>query len=420
MGDPTVGNGRFKKLSWLAWGLLAIVGGVLAVWVVRRPASVQAVAAVTQPVVQTLVASGRVRTPARVTLGTPSSGLVQAVTVQEGQHVQQGEVLVLLADAEARAQLAVAQASVAQARARLEQVQGVGRSQAQENLAQANTMVERAQALWQRAKTLRREGSMTAQELETAAAERSLAESRSRAARAQLKGFEPGGVEVRVAQGQLRAAQAQVLAAQTRLAMLQVLAPANGTVLTRAVEPGEVVGPSSALLVLAPDGPTQLTVQLDERNLAVVMLGSRALASADAFAAQPFEASVQFMSPQVDPARGTVEIRLDVPNPPAFLRSDMTVSVEIETGRTARALTVAQTAVQDLAAPQPSVFVLEDGRLVKRPVTLGLRGDGVVEVVNGLSPGEEVVPPAKGLKAGMAVRAGAPVDAATPAQRVVP
>ena len=112
------------------------------------------------------------------------------------------------------------------------------------------------------------------------------------------------------------------------------------------------------------------------------------------------------LAPQVDPLRGTLEVRLDVPRPPVFLRPAMTVSVEIETGRAAGVLVVPQTAVADLATAASSVLVLEEGRVESRPVTLGLRGQGVVEVVTGLRAGELVVAPRPGLKPGARVHVG--------------
>ncbi len=392
------------KPRW-RWTLLAVLvaGALGGAWMLLQTPPVQPVAAQSSPVVQTVVASGQVRAPARVVLATPLGGLVKDVLAEEGDHVHQGEPLVALVDDEVLATLALARAAVTQARARLQQLREVARPLAQEGVEQNAQQMAKARRVWNRASTLEHEGGGSVMDVQDAQTALTVLQSQQSVAAVQLATSRPRGADVRIGTGQLQAALAQVQAAQARLAMMAVLAPAPGTVLSRTVEPGEVVGPASVLMVLSPDGPTQLTVQLDERNLANVMLGARAMASADAFPEQQFECTVAFLAPQVDPLRGTLEVRLDVPRPPVFLRPAMTVSVEIETGRAAGVLVVPQTAVADLATAASSVLVLEEGRVESRPVTLGLRGQGVVEVVTGLRAGELVVAPRPGLKPGARV-----------------
>jgi HlyD family secretion protein len=114
---------------------------------------------------------------------------------------------------------------------------------------------------------------------------------------------------------------------------------------------------------------------------------------------------VALVAPAVDPLRGTVEVRLDVPAPPPILRADMTVSITVEVGRREAALVVAAEAVRDPTG-EPWVVAIAGGRAERRGVRLGLRGDGLVEVLEGLGAGEAVVAPAAGFVApGERVRA---------------
>ena len=170
--------------------------------------------------------------------------------------------------------------------------------------------------------------------------------------------------------------------AQTRLVALQ-----NGVVLTRSVEPGDVVQPSRTLLVMAADGDTQLVFQPDERNLAFIALGQKARASADAFPQQVFDAEVSYIAPSIDPQRGSVEVRLRVREPPPFLKPDMTVSVDLTVAAKTHALTLASDAVRGAATPSPWVFAVEGGRVVRKDVKLGIRGEGATEIVSGLDEG---------------------------------
>ena len=125
--------------------------------------------------------------------------------------------------------------------------------------------------------------------------------------------------------------------------------PARGTVLTRDVEPGDLVQPGRGLLAIARSGATEILVPFDEENLAVLELGQRATCIADAFPAQPFGAQLVFISPRIDPQRGSVDVRLRVEPVPHFLRQDMTVSVNVETARRERALVVPNDTLIDAA-----------------------------------------------------------------------
>jgi HlyD family secretion protein len=98
-----------------------------------------------------------------------------------------------------------------------------------------------------------------------------------------------------------------------------------------------------------------------------------------------------------------VEVKLDVDFPPAFLRPDMTVSVNVETGRDPQAMVLPAGAIRD-PGPAPWVLVVRDGKAVRQPVTLGMRGDGTVQVLSGLAPGEAVVTPASPVGPGHRVR----------------
>jgi HlyD family secretion protein len=358
-----------------------------------------------RPLVQRVVASGRVMAPARVTLASLALARVVEVAVREGDPVRAGQVLLRLDDAEARAVLAQARGRVQEAAARLDQVRGVTTRTAAETVRQAELEVAQAERDLDRARRLFDAGAASAAQLDQATQALSLARSRAETATIQAASVQTEGAEARLAAAALRQAQAAEAAARARLDERQLVAPCAGRVLVRDVEAGDVVAAGRALLVLAEDGPTRLTVQPDEKNLAVLRLGQPAEAAADAFPAERFPATVSYIAPAVDAARGTVEVRLAVPAPPAFLRPDMTVSVNVEVGRKADALVVPAEVIRD-AGTDPWVLRVAGGRAERRPVQVGLRGEGMVEVVDGLAPGDPVVLPAAGaVDAGARVRA---------------
>jgi HlyD family secretion protein len=332
-----------------------------------------------RPLVQKVVANGRVHVPVRIRLGTQIGGVVERIPVDKGDRVQPGDLLLDLVNAEL-------QAGVAQAAARLQQVRELDSKTAAEESRQAEVSLAQAERQLARIQALSDGQVIAAQQLEEAKEARDLASSRKESAMARARGNAPGGSNERLAAAQLAAAEA-------RLAQTRVTAPAAGTIIERLVQPGDVVQAGQALLDMAQDGPVWLTVQPEEKNLAFLRVGQAAQASADAFPDSVFEARITRLAPAVDPARGTIEVDLLVDHPPAFLRPDMTVSIDVEVARRESALVLPAEAVRD-ADSAPWVLVARHGRAQRQPVSLGLRGEGMVEITSGLREGEAAISPA--------------------------
>ncbi len=389
---------------WLLVAVLAVAAVVLAVR--SRGPLVRTTVALRKDLEQHVVASGRVWVPARVQVSAQLSGLVVAVGAIEGQHVKASDLLVQIDDAEARATVAQARAAVDQASARVEQLRRVGAIVATEGLRQAATNLEHAQSDLDRTTKLAATGAVPATELDDARRSLELARAQKTAAEAQQVSSAPMGADSRVALTALLQAQAQLTGAGVRLSQTRLTALQDGVVLSRSVEPGDVVQPGRALLVMAIDGDVQVVFQPDERNLANMQLGQRARASADAYPQDVLDGEVSYIAPSVDPQRGSVEVRLRVPNAPKTWKPDMTVSVDLTVAKKPLALTLSADAVRGVSTEAPHVMVVIDGRVARRDVSLGIRGEGSIELVSGLQDGDEVVvPDGRVLKAGQRVRA---------------
>jgi len=337
-----------RRWIWIA--VLAAVGVASVVsWLAWQGPRTEALALQDTPLVRTLQFSARVATLSRVDVGGTLTGRVAQVLVREGAQVRKGEVLIRLETDELNAALGQAVANERQADATL--------LAAQANLARGQQLVK--------------QGFYSASQ------------------------FDEAHRAVNVAQAQLASARASVAAARARLVQTVVLAPANARVLSRQVEPGQIVQPGKALMSLALAGPTQLSAQVDERFLEQLQTGQKAAVVADAFAGERFTARVLSIAPAVDPQRGAIEVKFSLEQqPPAFLREDMTLSVEVETARRERALVLplaalrAPTAATDTSA---RVLVVQEGRAQERTVRLGLRTLDAVEVLEGLADGEVVL-----------------------------
>jgi len=388
------------------WWIVALVvlGFGLGATLLLRVPRVTVVKVVRRDVMQTVVASGRVHVAGDVELAVKTPGHVTAIAVKEGDHVNAGQLLISLDDAEARAAMAEAQASVARSLAELRRVRQKAAPLAQASLRRAEVDVEYAQQELARAQQLSAAGAFTTQQLEQAAQSVTLARTRRDTAQVELSNTMPAGADRDLAQASMQQAQAALDLAQTRLADAQIVAPAAGVVVDVAVDVGDSVQPGRALVRLVIDGPVQLEMEPDERNLALLSLGQPARASAEAFASQSFAARVSYIAPNVDPDRGTVKVRLDVTEPPEYLRADMTVSIEVEVAHANKALVVPTTLVRDLAGKQPWVLALVAGRSERRDVVVGVRDEEMLQVVSGLDEGALVLADPE-LAAGVRVRA---------------
>jgi HlyD family secretion protein len=381
------------KRWWILAALLAAAGAYAGFRLVIGP-SVEVVTVLRRDVVQSVVASGRVSAPYRVDIGSQIVGTVAQVPVAEGQSVKAGQVLIALESGEARAGVKQAEIAVAQADARLRQLRELQLPIADQALRQAEANLANAQLQYDRNKRLYESGFVGKSVLDEAQRNLDVTRTQVDTARKQVETVQPAGSDTALAVTALEQARASLQAARAKLAYTTIGAPWDGTLIARDVERGDVVQPGKVLMVLSPAGETQIVLQIDERNLSRLALGQKALASADAYPAERFAAELVYINPGVDAQRGTVEVKLRVPNPSAYLKQDMTVSADIEVGRSDGTLALPAEAVRDAGSPTPWVLRIRNGRAERRAVKIGLRGNGVVEVREGLAAGDLVVPAA--------------------------
>ena len=401
-----IGLGSVKRRWW--WVVSAALGLVFVLlasvfWRGERwPVTVLA----PQELVQSVVATATVQTRHRASIGVQMAGTVVAVSVTEGDRIRAGQSLLRLDDREVRAAVAAAELAVTQAELKWQawrEVQApmaqASEWQAQANLTQARAQLERQQGLFH-------QGFIGQSALDESLRAYRVAEAQARSASAQDRANAPEGIEQALARSAWLQAQSNAAAARARRSYTDVLAPFAGQVVSRNVEPGDTVQPGKTLLVLAPDGVTELVAQIDERNLSLLKVGQTALASADAYPGRQFAAVVSRIAPGVDAQRGAVQVKLTVDSPPAYLRQDMTISVDIEVLRKPGVLALPLEAVHDTESAHPWVWAVDaDDRVQRTVVALGVRSGTRVEIRSGLTAGARVVTSAApGLGAGQRIR----------------
>ena len=311
--------------------------------------------------------------------------------MSEGDLVRPGDVMAVL-------QSDVQEAELRQARAALAELQKSTRPQAFKARQQAQTQWRQARRELERRAALYEQRAIAHEELEQAAQAENQTRTAMEQAQLQARSLEPG-------ESQEALAKARMASAQAALAKTIIRAEMAGTVLTRHAEPGDVVQPGQVLFDVARAGDTEVLVALDEKNLEMLALGQTATCIADAYPHRPFAAQVGFVAPRIDPQRGTVDVRLTVRAVPDFLRQDMTVSVNIQTGQQDRAVVIPNDAVAGLEQSQPWAWVVHEGHVQRRTLQLGLRGLAQTQVTQGLQAGDWVLADGTaGLEPGQRVR----------------
>lgn len=378
-----------RSALWLL--LVALAAAAIFLALKPRPVSVDVLVAVAEDVQTSVVASGRVLALARVDVGATVTGRVQRVAVREGARVAAGELLVELERDELAAAVAQAQAARDRARARVESVTTLAWPMAKEARAQAEANLALAEREYRRVNELVAKGFVTRSRADDAQRQLSVAHSQLESALAAEAAQSAPGAEARQAKSQLDEAEAALALARARLAQSAIRAPAAGIVLERVIEPGDIAQPGRRMMTLALDGPVRLIVDVDEKNLPLIAPGRTAVAMAEAFPTARFDAVIAYVSPGVDAARGTVELRLDVPQPPAFLKSDMTVSIDLGGPLLKQAVLVPADVIRQLQTDAPFVLVVRDGLAQRAAVRTALQIQGRVQVVEGLAAGDRII-----------------------------
>jgi len=308
-----------------------------------RPITVVAQAARMGEMATMVDAIGTVRANEAVTVNSKQTGIIRAIRFEEGQWVERGAILVELDDAEARAELAAAEAE---------------RRNAQQ-------LLERSRAL------LNRQAVPEAKVEELSA--------------------------------MLDRADAAVRGARARLQDLVITAPFAGQTGLRRVSPGALVTNGTAITTLDDIRTVKLDFRVPEAALGSLHSGLSVSARSPAFPADSFTGTVTVIDTRVDPVTRAVEVVAMLPNDDRRLRPGMFMNIGLTLSSRPDAVLIPEEALVPLGERQ-FIFVVTDGRSKRRAITIGQRRAGMVEVVDGIKPGEMVI-----TRGTQRVRDGAPV-----------
>ncbi|MGI9861186.1 efflux RND transporter periplasmic adaptor subunit [Moorella naiadis] len=314
------------------------------------------------------------------------AGQVTAVKADVGDHVQAGQLLVTVDTKELQAQLNQAEAAVRGVRDQAEQAQ-IGMETAQINIANARVGLDAAQKYYDRIKALVDAGAASQSQLDDARTKLDQAQNGYQAAQKQ---FEAAQKQYAIATGSgLAQAEAAANTIKVTMSNADITSPLSGVVTNRNINPGEMAAPTSPLplLTIADTSTLKLQGTVGQEAVPLLAAGQKVAVTLDALPGREFTGTLTQVGPVAAAAGQRFPVEISLPNPG-----------DLKAGMTARAvfkLTGAPGIVVPVAAVrtdngQDYVFVVKNGTVERRPVTLGLRNDRQVMVLQGLQAGEQV------------------------------
>jgi HlyD family secretion protein len=384
---------------------------------------VKSMSAANMPEGIVLNATGYIVAAHKIEVAAKVIGKVNWIGVEKGDRVTQGQVLVRLEDDEYQAQLLSAKGQLANLQAKLDEALHGSRpeevAQALANLNSSKADMQNAKVSLDRTKSQVGEGLSPQQSLDDAQARYDSAEAKVNSL---LKSYElvkigPRQEEIDALRGQVDQARGSLNYAETNLANTIIRAPVTGTILERAVEKGEFVttsfvgdrGAKGYVVSLADLNDLEVELDISQNDFAKLHSGQHGIVTTDAFPDRKYDGFIKEISPEANRQKATVQIKVKVTQPDDYLRPEMNASVAFisdqkqDGGAKASAKPVVM--APSAAVHEGAVFVVFEGKAVRRPVKTGSVSGTSVRIEEGLVGSEEVIvnPPA-GLKDGDRVR----------------
>ena len=412
--------GVLLLLALGAWEWLAPRINAAPLVEVQRAAAVSAANA---PNGVVLNATGYIVAAHKIELAAKVVGKVSWIGVDKGDRVKEGQVLVRLEDDEYQAYLRQARGQLDNLQAKLDEATHGSRpeevAQALANLNSAKADLDNAKVSLDRARNTVKENLGSQQSLDDAQGRYDSAVHRVNSLQKayELVKLGPRQEQIDSLRGQVEQAKGALAYAETNLDNTVIRAPVTGTILERAVEKGEFVttsfvgdrGAKGYVVSIADLNDLEVELDISQNDFAKLHSGQHGTVTTDAFPDLKYAGYIKEISPEANRQKATVQIKVKVEKPDDHLRPEMNASVAflsdekpVPAGSTPPKPVVM---VPTTAVHEGAVFVVLDGRAVRRAVKTGATSNQSVRIEEGLIGGEDVIigPPA-GLKDGDKVR----------------
>lgn len=190
-------------------------------------------------------------------------------------------------------------------------------------------------------------------------------------------------------QAKVKAINAQLESANAQLQQLEIRAPFSGRLGIRQVSLGAFIGPSDVITTLDDLARVKVDFSVAENHLPSVKLGQQVTAKSVAYPGKAFTGNISSIDSRVDPVTRAIQVRAIIDNPELALRPGMLLQINLQK-QVLQTLVVPEKALIPNEDKQ-FLFVIEEGKAIQKEVKIGLRRPGEVQITQGLSAGEKVV-----------------------------
>jgi HlyD family secretion protein len=360
-----------------------------------------------------LNATGYIIAAHKIEVAAKVIGKVAWIGVDKADHVKQGQELVRLEDDEYRAQVQSAKGNLLNLQAQLDQLLNGSRpeeiTKAKADLDSSQADLSNAKVSLDRTRKLVTEGILTTQNLDDAQAryDGAMAKVLSLERTYTLVKIGPRREQIDAARGQIEQAKGQLAYAQTQLDNTIIRAPVTGTILDRNVEKGEFVttgfvgdrGAKGYVVSLADLNDLKVELDINQNDFAKLGPRQKGVVTTDAFPDRKYDGAIDEVSPEANRQKATVQVKVKILKPDSYLRPEMNASVAfVADAKPAIGAAPAKPSivVPSNAVRSGAVFVVSNGRAVKRSVKTGAAMAQGVRIEEGLFGGEDLIvnPPA--------------------------
>ena len=323
----------------------------------------------------TIQISGSLRSQSNVEIKSEVAGRLTATLFREGDTVRKDQLLAEIDPINYRLAYEQAQAVLGVAQAGLERIQ---------------VTLDYARREKERADNLLRSGGITEKDHQAA-----------------VNGVKEAETQARLAQAQIEQARTVVAIAEKALKDCRITAPADGQVRRKFLDNGSLLVPGAPIYSLVDNARLELECLVPSYQLAGVKIGHRAIFTTPTWEERKFEGSVSAINPMVEADNRSIKVLVRIDNPSGELRSGMFARGEIEVRVEAKAIVIPRSAlmVEQEQATSGGVYVVSNGRAVRRAVQVGGVRQDQLWIQQGLAAGDQVIVDiGPSLKDGTAVR----------------
>ncbi|HZK40456.1 MAG TPA: efflux RND transporter periplasmic adaptor subunit [Atribacterota bacterium] len=343
-----------------------------------------------------LKVTGVVEANETVRVTSEMMGQAKEVKVKNGEEVKRGDILIALGDEQIKIQVAQAQATLDSIQASSDKIISGARpqviKQAESALLQAKMNRDSVEENYLRMKKLFTEKAISEQQYEQAKNQYEIADVQYQSAQESYELVIEGAAEedIKSVEAQVRQAKAALDMARYQLKNTQITAPISGKVTSISVSSGEMISPSVPLLSIIDVSRIFVKVGISEKDISKIEIGQKVDLGIDAFPEEKFQGEVVSKGVAVDQISKTLEVKIEILQP----------EVDIPVGIFARGDILVKTNQDALIVPSSAltrkqdgiyVYVVEEGRARQKEVVLGIIQGERIEVLDGLSEGEEIV-----------------------------